>query len=136
MTSGWFIAWGQKEGGPWKWGNEFWYLFISIFHSSLYGYKMFWKSKSNIPFLLMKIYHENLPGNHDVPTRQNACNWTFSCKGTSLYPTWMYFSMYNNVLQSKWETRAIQVDVLCVCHHDLWKIVPTRQYLSYGHFAP
>ena len=102
----------------------------------IYEYKIFWKSKSNIPFFPMKIYHDNLLGNHDVPTRQNVCNWTFSSKGTSLFPTWMYFSMYNNVLQSKWETKAIQVDVLCLCHHDLWKIVPTRQYLFYGHFAP
>ena len=37
----------------------------------------------------MKIYHENPPGNHDVPMRQNVCNWTFSSKGTSLCPTWM-----------------------------------------------
>ena len=68
---------------------------------------MSWKSKSIIPFLFIKIYHENCSVDHDVPTRQNAHNWTFSGKGTSLYPTWMYFSMYDNVLESKLGTTAI-----------------------------
>ena len=68
---------------------------------------MSWKSKSIIPFRFIKIYHENCLVDHDVPTRQNAHNWTFSGKGTSLYPTWMYFSMYDNVLESKLGTTAI-----------------------------
>ena len=68
---------------------------------------MSWKSKSIIPFLFIKIYHENCSVDHDVPTRQNAHNWTFSGKGTSLYPTWMYFSMYDNVMESKLGTTAI-----------------------------
>ena len=68
---------------------------------------MSWKSKSIIPFRFIKIYHENCSVDHDVPTRQNAHNWTFSGKGTSLYPTWMYFWMYDNVLESKLGTTAI-----------------------------
>ena len=39
----------------------------------------------------MKIYRENPSGNHDVPARQNAYNWTFSDKGIYFYPTWTYF---------------------------------------------
>ena len=65
---------------------------------------MSWKSKWNIPFLFLKIFHKNPPGNHDVPARQNTYNWTFSGTGRPFYPIKCIFQcdiMFKNQNEKK-----------------------------------
>ena len=94
------------------------------------------KSTSNIAYLWMKIYKENPSDNHDVPLWQNACNWAFSGQRYLVYTVWMYFSLYKNGVQWKWETKAIKIDQLWPNHHNSSKFVPLWQNPFYDDFAP
>ena len=93
------------------------------------------KSTSNIAYLWMKIYQENRLDYHNVPLWQNANNWVFSGQRYFFYTVWMYFSLYKNGVQWKWETKAIKIDQLWPNHHDSSKFVPLWQNPFYDDFA-
>ena len=57
-------------------------------------------------------------------------------KDIFFYTVWMYFSLYKNGVQWKWETKAIKIDQLWPNHHNSSKFVPLWQNPFYDDFAP